>query len=198
MRRVRQQAGEPPNREVYLCRRRRRNASELFSVYAAIFMKKIISAIIILIIIVIGFYFLSKLVGNDELEQVEFDNQSLDMPEEPQQPEQQDWSQLRAEILQPGQGEGAQNGQKLTVHYVGVLEDGTKFDSSVDRGQPFQVTLGAGQVIQGWELGLVGMKKGEIRRLFIPSQLGYGEQGAGQTIPANANLIFEIQLLEIE
>jgi peptidylprolyl isomerase len=106
------------------------------------------------------------------------------------------WSQLRAEILRQGQGEGAKNGDKLTVHYVGILEDGTKFDSSVDRGQPFTVTLGAGQVIQGWDLGLVGMKKGEIRRLYIPSQLGYGERGVG-SIPPNANLIFEVELLEI-
>jgi len=179
-------------------------------------MKSIIFTIIIVLVVIGGLYFIPKIGKNKELEQVEFDGQGLEMPGETQQDktqqtqqaqaedmyggmsEEEFWSQLRAEILQPGQGQEAQNGQKLTVHYVGVLEDGTKFDSSVDRGQPFEVTLGAGQVIQGWELGLIGMKKGEIRRLFIPSELGYGERGAGQMIPANANLIFEIQLLEIE
>jgi len=180
-------------------------------------MKNIIFTIIILLVIAGGLYFLSQIGKDDKFEQVKFDSQGLEMPGEEQtqqtqqvqlqQPPQQDmyqgmskeefWSQLRAEVLKPGEGQGAQNDQKLTVHYVGILEDGTKFDSSVDRGQPFEVTLGAGQVIQGWELGLVGMKKDEIRRLFIPSQLGYGERGAGEMIPANANLIFEIQLLEM-
>jgi len=78
------------------------------------------------------------------------------------------WSELRADIVQPGEGEGAKNGDELTVHYIGSLEDGTKFDSSVDRGEPFKITLGAGQVIQGWELGLVGIKKGEVRRFIYP------------------------------
>ncbi len=171
-------------------------------------MKNIISAIIILAVVGGGFYFLSRIGQEGKLEQVEFNSQDLQMPGEQQQSSEQTqqdemsveefWSQLRAEIIQQGQGQGAENGDKLTVHYLGTLEDGTKFDSSIDRGQPFQVILGAGQVIQGWELGLVGMKKGEIRRLFIPSQLGYGEQGAGNSIPPNANLIFEVQLLEIE
>ena len=177
-----------------------------------LFMKNIISAIIILLVTAGGLYFLSKIGDYKEIEPVQFDDQGLQMPGEPtQQPtsnqeetnayggmtREEFWSQLRAEIAQPGEGEGAKNGDQLTVHYIGTLEDGTKFDSSVDRGQPFQVTLGAGQVIQGWELGLVGIKKGEVRRLFIPSQFGYGEQGAGDSIPPNANLIFEVQLLEI-
>ena len=172
-------------------------------------MKNIIFAIIIILVIGGGFYFLSKIGQDKELDQIEFNNQGLDMPndQQSQQDQSQDmyggmtreefWSQLRAEIMQPGEGQEAKNGDVLTVHYVGILEDGTKFDSSVDRGQPFQVTLGAGQVIQGWELGLVGMKKSEVRRLFIPSELGYGESGAGSSIPPNANLIFEVQLLEI-
>ena len=105
--------------------------------------------------------------------------------------------ELKKEILQDSDGQIAKNGDTVSVHYTGWLENGTKFDSSVDRGEPFKITLGAGQVIQGWELGLVGIKKGEVRRLFIPSQLGYGEQGAGELIPPNANLIFEVQLLEI-
>jgi len=177
-------------------------------------MKKIVSTIVILVVIGVGFYILSRIGKDSGLDQVEFDSQGLEMPsdqEQAQQDTQQEeerglyggmtkqefWSQLRAEIVQEGQGVGAKNGDKLSVHYVGTLEDGTKFDSSVDRGQPFEVTLGAGQVIQGWELGLVGIKVDEIRRLFIPSQLGYGERGAGQMIPPNANLIFEVQLLGI-
>jgi len=174
-------------------------------------MKNIISASIILLVTAGGLYFLSKIGDYKEIEPVEFDDQGLQIPgqkiqESSNQEEtntyggmtrEEFWSQLRAEIVQPGEGEEAKNGDQLTVHYIGTLEDGTKFDSSVDRGQPFQVTLGAGQVIQGWELGLVGIKKGEIRRLFIPSQFGYGEQGAGSSIPPNANLIFEVQLLEI-
>ena len=178
-------------------------------------MKNIIFAIVIFLVAVGGLYFLSKINKDNEINNMKFNSEGLDMPGEEQGSEQvnneqteQDmyggmtgeefWSQLRAEIAQPGEeGEATKNGDKLTVHYIGVLEDGTKFDSSVDRGQPFQVTLGAGQVIQGWDLGLVGMKKNEVRRLFIPSQLGYGEQGSGEIIPPNSNLIFEVQLLEI-
>ncbi len=174
-------------------------------------MKNLIFTIIVILVVAGGLYLLYQIGEHKELEQVEFDSEGLQMPGEQQtqttQPSEQDmyggmskeefWSQLRAEIVQEGQGVESKNGDKLTVHYVGVLEDGTKFDSSVDRGQPFEVTVGAGQVIQGWELGLVGMKKGEVRRLFIPSELGYGERGAGQMIPPNANLIFEVQLLEI-
>ena len=173
----------------------------------SIIMKSIIYAIVILLIAAGGLYFLSRIGDYKELEPVEFDDQGLQLPGEPAPAEETNayggmtkeefWSQLRAEIVQPGEGEGAKNGDQLTVDYIGTLEDGTKFDSSLDQGQPFQVTLGAGQVIQGWELGLVGIKKGEVRRLFIPSQFGYGEQGAGESIPPNANLIFEVQLLEI-
>jgi len=174
-------------------------------------MRNIIFAIVIFLIAVGGLYFLSKISKDNEVDNIEFNSEGLDMPGEEQinnQTKEQDiyggmtreefWGQLRAEIVQEGEGEGAKNGDKLTVHYVGILEDGTKFDSSVDRGQPFQVTLGARQVIQGWDLGLVGMLKGEVRRLFIPFQLGYGEQGSEETIPPNSNLIFEVQLLEIE
>jgi len=100
-------------------------------------------------------------------------------------------------ILEPGSGEEAQDGDAVTVHYKGTLEDGSKFDSSIDRGKPFVFTLGAGQVIKGWDTGVKGMKVGEKRKLIIPSSLAYGEQGIPGAIPANATLIFEVELLGI-
>jgi len=104
---------------------------------------------------------------------------------------------VKIDILQEGTGEASKTGDTLSVHYTGTLEDGTKFDSSVDRGQPFSFTLGENRVIQGWEQGMLNMKVGEKRRLTIPSSLGYGASGAGGIIPPNATLIFEVELLEI-
>lgn len=105
---------------------------------------------------------------------------------------------LNAFRLRDGTGSGAKSGDNLTVHYVGALENGQKFDSSRDRGQPFTLTLGAGQVIKGWDQGLVGMKVGEIRKLIIPPSLAYGETGTpGGPIPPNATITFEIELLKI-
>jgi FKBP-type peptidyl-prolyl cis-trans isomerase len=87
-------------------------------------------------------------------------------------------------------------GDIISVHYTGTLTNGTKFDSSLDRGEAFATILGAGKVIQGWDLGIPGMKVGGKRKLVIPSNLGYGERGAGGVIPPNATLIFEIELLD--
>lgn len=107
-------------------------------------------------------------------------------------------TQLGVSIIKEGVGEPAKNGDTLLVHYTGTLENGTVFDSSIPRGQPFPVTLGKGQVIQGWELGLLGMKVGEERKLVIPPELAYGKEGIGGVIPENATLIFDVQLLEIK
>ena len=98
--------------------------------------------------------------------------------------------------LRPGKGVGAKAGDKVTVHYTGTLTDGTKFDSSLDRGAPFVFNLGAGEVIKGWDQGLVGMKIGERRKLYIPYALAYGDSGYGP-IPAKANLIFEVEMMKI-
>lgn len=100
--------------------------------------------------------------------------------------------------LEVGDGATPQTGQIVSVHYTGWLEDGTKFDSSLDRGQPFTFTLGMHQVIPGWDEGVATMKVGGRRQLVIPPELGYGAQGAGGVIPPNATLIFEVELLAVQ
>ena len=109
-------------------------------------------------------------------------------------------SGLEYEDLKMGNGAVATKGQSVKVHYTGWLnnngEKGTKFDSSVDRGTPFEFPLGAGRVIKGWDEGVAGMKVGGKRTLVIPPELGYGQRGAGAVIPPNASLIFDVELLE--
>lgn len=97
-----------------------------------------------------------------------------------------------------GNGAEAAAGQTVTVHYTGWLTDGSKFDSSKDRGDPFEFPLGAGHVIRGWDEGVQGMKIGGTRKLTIPPDLGYGARGAGGVIPPNATLVFEVELLGAE
>lgn len=106
-------------------------------------------------------------------------------------------SDLVIEDLIQGQGTEASEGKMVTVHYTGTLTDGTKFDSSVDRGTPFNFQLGIGQVIKGWDLGVKGMKIGGKRKLTIPPSLGYGSRAIGP-IPANSTLIFEVELLDVK
>jgi FKBP-type peptidyl-prolyl cis-trans isomerase len=113
------------------------------------------------------------------------------------QEQDEDFEELNVEILEEGSGKEAETGDRLSVHYTGTLRDGTKFDSSYDRGEPYTFVLGIGEVIDGWDQGLVGMKVGEKRRLEIPSGLGYGSNGSG-IIPPDAGLIFETELVAID
>jgi len=146
-------------------------------------MNKIILIVLILIIIFSLFYFFSNKNKKVEENIVPINNiQTIEG--------------MKIETLKQGVGDEIKNGDKATVHYTGTLEDGTKFDSSLDRNQPFSFVLGAGQVIRGWDLGVLGMKVGEKRKLTIPSDLGYGSAGIGP-IPPNATLIFEVELLGI-
>ena len=99
--------------------------------------------------------------------------------------------------IKVGDGAEAVSGDTVSVHYTGTLTDGTKFDSSKDRGQPFSFPLGKGRVIQGWDTGVAGMKVGGVRKLTIPPEEGYGSRGAGGVIPPNATLLFEVELLGV-
>lgn len=124
-----------------------------------------------------------------ETTQINIPNQTM-QSEEP--------NQLKVEDILQGEGPEATSGANVTVHYTGTLTNGVKFDSSIDRGTPFTFILGAGEVIQGWDLGVAGMKVGGRRKLTIPPELGYGQYGAGDVIPPNATLIFEVELLKVE
>jgi len=131
-------------------------------------------------------YLISKLGGNIGKDQTKNMSSTTNTPQT-----------LTIEDLVSGNGEEVKEGSSVSVHYVGTLIDGAKFDSSIDRGEPFSFTVGKGEVIKGWDQGLTGMKVGGKRKLTIPPDLGYGSEGAGDDIPPNSTLVFEIELLEI-
>src|SRR5215510_14328738 len=107
-------------------------------------------------------------------------------------------TELEIEDIKEGTGPAAKAGQTVVVHYVGTLTNGKKFDSSRDRGQGFKFSLGAGQVIKGWDQGVAGMKVGSLRKLTIPPHLAYGASGFPPVIPPNSTLVFEVELLEVK
>ncbi|MEK7658270.1 MAG: FKBP-type peptidyl-prolyl cis-trans isomerase [Patescibacteria group bacterium] len=152
----------------------------------------IIILIIVLIIIIGGAYFLFLKPANNSN-----DNRQTGQQDQNQNQINYQIQGMKIEILKEGNGQETKNGDNVTVNYVGTLTDGTKFDSSIDRGQPFSFPLGAGRVIKGWDMGVLGMKIGEKRKLTIPPELGYGAFGAGEVIPPNATLVFEVDLLKI-
>jgi FKBP-type peptidyl-prolyl cis-trans isomerase len=146
-------------------------------------MKKLFLVIIIIIVLVSAAYFVPKIIKKENKSMPNTNNFEI--------------QGMKVEILKEGSGPAAKNNDTVSVHYTGTLENGQKFDSSVDRGQPFSFILGVGQVIRGWDLGVLGMKVEEKRKLTIPSELAYGSQGVGGVIPSNATLIFEVELLGI-
>jgi len=157
-------------------------------------MNKVIIVLVIVLVILVGLWAILEISQKqNKTDEPANENTNAVSTEANKQP-----VQLAAEILQEGTGDvQVKAGDSITVHYTGWLADGTKFDSSVDRGQPFTVTAGVGQVISGWDQGVLGMKVGEKRKLTIPANLAYGEAGLGEVIPPNADLVFEVELLSI-
>lgn len=107
-------------------------------------------------------------------------------------------TEFKIENIKEGEGPEVKTGDTVVMHYLGTFDDGEKFDSSYDRNIPFETKIGTGQVIKGWDKGIPGMKVGGKRKLYIPYTLAYGEEGAGYVIPPMADLIFEVELLEIK
>ena len=159
-------------------------------------MNKIDIAIIIIIVIVLvgGIYLIFNMSQPTDNNQ----NNSMQNTEQNTNTSSYDIQGMKVQILKEGSGPEAKSGNTVAVHYVGTLENGTKFDSSIDRGAPISLTLGKNSVIQGWELGLLGMKVGEKRKLTIPPELAYGNNAVGNIIPANSTLIFEVEMVEIK
>jgi len=155
----------------------------------------IIGIIIFLIVVVVGFLVYRNFSGKNQAYPIG----TLDStPPTPSANAITTASGLIYEDLQVGDGATAESGNSVSVNYTGWLADGTKFDSSLDRGQPFEFTLGAGEVIPGWDEGVTGMRVNGTRLLVIPPSLGYGSSGAGSTIPPDSTLTFEVQLIDIK
>ncbi|MFA6369323.1 MAG: FKBP-type peptidyl-prolyl cis-trans isomerase [Candidatus Shapirobacteria bacterium] len=150
-----------------------------------------IITIAIIFVFILAFYFLTKNPSTSETN-ISDPNQTIMPTLAPSKV-----TQLQIEDTVVGNGQEVKSGDNISIHYSGTLEDGTKFDSSYDRNQPLEIQIGVGQVIQGWDQGVVGMKVGGKRKLTIPYQLAYGENGSGP-IPPKATLIFEVELIDIK
>jgi len=157
-------------------------------------MRKITILFIALLIVVLGVIYFFLMTLSDP---AAWKEEGLGSETETQRTQQFMQSNVQIETTKTGAGAEAKNGDLVAVHYTGWLTDGTKFDSSVDRGEPFAFVLGSGQVIRGWDEGVAGMKIGEKRKLTIPPELGYGASGVGP-IPPNATLVFEVELIAVE
>lgn len=153
-------------------------------------MKNYLIPIIILVILAGTGILLSRPPANSENQVL-----SAQLSISPTQPPMQE---LKIDDLKVGTGREVKSGDTVVIHYLGTLEDGTKFDSSYDRKEPFETQIGVGYVIKGWDQGVPGMKIGGKRKLTIPSELGYGSRGSGSVIPPFSTLIFEVELVDIK
>jgi FKBP-type peptidyl-prolyl cis-trans isomerase len=151
---------------------------------------ELIGAVLVVVLFLGAAYYFSKNTNNTNM-----DTTNTPSADESTAPV---LTELKSEDLMVGTGAEAVSGKTLSMHYVGTLLDGTKFDSSRDHGTPFEFTLGAGQVIKGWDQGIVGMKVGGKRKLTIPASLAYGVQGYPPVIPPNSTLVFEVELLGVK
>lgn len=161
----------------------------------------IIAIIVALVVIVVAFYFIFGFSGKSEKQSTASSSDTLTNSSPAPTV-----GKLKVEDLKEGTGPAVKSGDTISINYDGWLADpsassghsSTKFDSSYDRGTPFETQIGVGQVIKGWDEGVIGMKVGGKRKLTIPPDLGYGSQGAGDKIPPNATLVFEVELIQIK
>ncbi|MDD5463576.1 MAG: FKBP-type peptidyl-prolyl cis-trans isomerase [Candidatus Moranbacteria bacterium] len=167
--------------------------------------KKILTGLIVVVAIVLGYMLFASKSANAPVIKTETEKVAPQETKKAAQPTMNNQSnekkpmELEIKTTQEGTGDRVvKSGDNIAVHYTGKLTDGTKFDSSVDRGTPFEFQIGQGMVIAGWEQGLLGMKVGEKRTLTIPAEMGYGARGAGAVIPPNATLIFDVELISIK